>query len=165
MDGFDIDNENHNTTYYQTFAKALRQQYLSDENNTYYISAAPQCPRPDQSIPMGAMVEADFVWVQFYDNPECNLDSDGFQASFAGWSADLASNSTTPGKPRLYIGALSTAGSGYVVGSGLETIVSQARELYTSNFGGVMLWDGTEAMDNVDQYGDSYLVYAKESLQ
>ena len=167
MDGFDIDNENHNTSYYETFASALRQQFASDPTKTYYLSAAPQCPLPDESIPLGAMTQADFVWVQFYNNPSCNLDSDGFQASFAAWSANLSASSTTPGKPRVYIGAgaFEGAGSGYVGGAGLSIPISMARELYVDNLGGIMLWDGSEALANIDGYGVDYLEYAKAALQ
>lgn len=168
IDGFDIDNENHNTTSYTTFATALRQQFSQDTTKTYYLSAAPQCPLPDASIPLGAMTVADFVWVQFYNNPTCNLDnSSGFQSSFAAWSANLSARSTTPGRPRVYIGAAAFdgVGSGYVVGEGLSSQVSLARELYVDNFGGMMLWDGSEGMANVDEYGDDYLGYAKAALQ
>lgn len=55
IDGFDIDNENHDTSYYGTFANALRQQFTQDSSKTYYLSTAPQCPIPDESIPMEAM--------------------------------------------------------------------------------------------------------------
>lgn len=167
VDGFDIDNENHVTSYYDTFASVLRQQFASDSTKTYYLSAAPQCPMPDESIPLGAMTQADFVWVQFYNNPSCNLDSDGFQASFAAWSANLSGSSSTPGKPRVYIGAgaFEAAGSGYVPGAGSSVPISMARELYVDNLGGIMLWDGSEALENVDQYGVDYLEYAKAALQ
>ncbi|KAK5008713.1 hypothetical protein LTR28_003599 [Elasticomyces elasticus] len=166
VDGFDIDNENHDSTFYQTFATALRTQYLNDLSKTYYISAAPQCPRLDASIPLGAMLEADFVWVQFYNNPSCNIDSVGFIDSFAAWASDLTSASASPGFPKLFIGvpAWPGGGSGYVVGSGLETIISGARAQYRTNFGGIMLWDGSAAMMNVDEYQNNYLVYAKGSL-
>ena len=149
VDGFDIDNENHDPTYYEAFALALRNQFGLDPSKTYYLSAAPQCPIPDASIPMDAMIFADFIWVQFYNNPSCNLDSPGFQSSFAAWSANLsAAKIPEPGAPqmRLYMGAgaFEGAGSGYVPGAGLSVPVSSARELYVDNLGGIMLWDGLE---------------------
>ena len=167
IDGFDIDNENHDASYYDTFASALRQQFATDPSKTYYPSATPQCPIPDASIPVGAMSQADFVFVQFYNNPSCNLDSEGFGNSFAAWSANLSAASTVRGRPRVYIGAgaFEGAGSGYVVGSGLSVPVGEARGLETSNLGGIMLWDGSEALGNVDQYGVNYLEYAKAALQ
>jgi chitinase len=165
IDGFDIDNENHNTDHYEAFAIALREQFDTDNSKTYYLSAAPQCPIPDESIPIGALQQADFVWVQFYNNPSCNLDAPGFQQSFKKWSDLLASGTKVRG-PRLYIGAagFEGAGSGYVKDSGLGTRVRTARGLYVENFGGVMLWDGSEAALNVDQYGVEYLSYAKSAL-
>lgn len=165
VDGFDIDNETGNSAYWGTFASALRSYYDTDASKTYYLSAAPQCPMPDASIPLDAMQLADFVWVQFYNNPSCSLESPGFQDSFAAWP-DLLSNGTRSSGPRVYVGAGATesAGSGYVEGSGLGSRVSLARELYTHNLGGIMLWDGSEGLANVDQNGVDYLEYAKAAL-
>lgn len=85
VDGFDLDNENHSTEHYETFATALRERFTTDDSKTYYLSAAPQCPIPDESIPLGALQQADFVWVQFYNNPSCNIDSqDSSRASRPG---------------------------------------------------------------------------------
>jgi len=164
IDGFDLDNESKDPTSYTTFAQALRTLFASDKKKKYYLSAAPQCPRPDVSIPATAMALCDFVFVQFYNNPSCELSSAGFADSFAGWSDELfAANNNT----KLYIGvgASEAAGSGYVDGAGLGHQVSLARQLYTSNLGGVMLWDGVEGLSNVDEYGNDYLVYAKGSLE
>ncbi|KAM0720620.1 hypothetical protein Q7P37_004757 [Cladosporium fusiforme] len=165
IDGFDIDNENHSTDHYEAFATTLREKFTSDPSKTYYLSAAPQCPIPDESIPLGALLQADFVWVQFYNNPSCNIDSVGFQESFREWSKLLSGGGANAG-PRLYIGAagFEGAGSGYVKGSGLGTRVRTARGLYVDNLGGVMLWDGSEGVANVDQDGVDYLEYAKASL-
>jgi chitinase len=165
VDGFDLVNENHSTEHYETFATALRERFTTDDSKTYYLSAAPQCPIPDESIPLGALQQADFVWVQFYNNPSCNIDTPGFRQSFQAWSDLLASGTQVRG-PRLYIGAagFEGAGSGYVKGSGLGTRVRTARGLYVENFGGVMLWDGSEAALNVDQHGVDYLEYAKTAL-
>jgi chitinase len=164
IDGFDLDNESKDPTSYTTFAQTLRTLFDSDKKKQYYLSAAPQCPRPDVSIPVSAMALCDFVFVQFYNNPSCELSSAGFADSFAAWSDDLyAANNQT----KLYIGvgASEAAGSGYVDGAGLGHQVSLARQLYTSNLGGVMLWDGVEGLANVDEYGNDYLVYAKGSLE
>ncbi|KAI4838682.1 glycoside hydrolase, partial [Aureobasidium sp. EXF-8845] len=164
VDGFDLDNESKDPTSYTTFAQALRTLFHSDKTKKYYLSAAPQCPRPDASIPISAMALCDFVFVQFYNNPSCELSSAGFADSFAAWSDDLyAANNQT----KLYIGvgASEAAGSGYVDGAGLGHQVSLARQLYTDNLGGLMLWDGTEGLGNVDEYGNNYLVYAKGSLE
>lgn len=69
VDGFDIDNETGNSQYWGTFAITMREYYTTDTSKTYYLSAAPQCPIPDASMPLDAMQVADFVWVQFYNHP------------------------------------------------------------------------------------------------
>lgn len=59
------DNENKDQTGYVAFVKALRTQFATDKSKQYYISAAPQCPLPDASIPVGAMQLMDFVVSNF----------------------------------------------------------------------------------------------------
>ncbi|KAK4555804.1 hypothetical protein LTR86_007024 [Recurvomyces mirabilis] len=166
VDGFDIDNEDHSAAHYQAFATALRAQFAKDEVKKYYLSAAPQCPIPDESIPMSVMTQADFVWVQFYNNPSCNLNSVGFNSSFEQWSSMLAGSSYGQ-KPRVYIGtgAFAGAGSGYVAGNALRQYVGQATSQGVGNMGGIMLWDGDSALANVDQYERNYLQYAKAALR
>ncbi|KAK5695939.1 hypothetical protein LTR97_008359 [Elasticomyces elasticus] len=166
VDGFDIDNENHNTTFYNTFATALRTHMSQDKSKRYYITAAPQCPIPDESIPLQLMRQADFVWVQFYNNPSCNLNSTGFEASFKAWSKLLA-NGAGKHKPRLYIGggAADPAGSGYVAGQELRRHTNLVKNLRVKNLGGMMLWDGSMGIQNVDKHGHGYLHYAKAAVQ
>ena len=114
---------------------------------------------PDESIPLDAMQLMDLVWVQFYNNPPCNLDGPNFLSSFREWSKNLSKN----GKgPRLYVGAPGCpvpgcSGSAYVRKEGLRKVVQQAKEV--SNFGGLMFWEGSRAKLNGD-----YLKTAKEAL-
>lgn len=92
LDGIDIDNEAPAySTYIPDLVKALRSQFAQDPSKQYYLSAAPQCPRPDQSIPMPQIIpELDYVFVQFYNNPSCNLNAgNGFLDSLRAWSQDL----------------------------------------------------------------------------
>ena len=163
VDGFDVDNEDHSTAFYSTFVSALRKNLDSDSSKTYYISAAPQCPRPDASIPLDAMQTMDFIFVQFYNNGDCNIGQPGFDASFKAWSADLSAN----GKgPRLFIGApgcSSCAGSGYVEPGQVQSVLEGAIGAGVGNLGGVMLWDGPEAMVNTVG-GTDYLTTVKEAL-
>ena len=56
-----LDNEDKDQTGYVAFVKALRTQMATDKSKQYYISAAPQCPLPDASIPVDAMKLMDFV--------------------------------------------------------------------------------------------------------
>ena len=93
------------------------------------------------------MQQADFVWVQFYNNGDCNVGQAGFGASFAAWSADLAA---AGGGPKLFIGAPAWAGdgTGYLPPSQMALVIQEAKAAGTGNFGGVMLWDGAEAQVN-----------------
>lgn len=164
LDGFDVDNEDHSTAHYDMFVSALRTQLDSDSSKKYYISAAPQCPRPDASIPLAAMQSMDFVFVQFYNNGDCNIGQPGFADSFKAWSQDLASGAN--GGPKLYIGApgcSACAGSGYVEPAQLDGVLQSAMAAGVGNFGGVMLWDGPEAMENTDG-GKDYLTTVKAAL-
>jgi len=69
----------------------LRQLLSSDSSKPYYLSAAPQCPRPDASIPVPELLDyVDFFGVQFYNNPACQLNAgQGFLDSLQAWSGDL----------------------------------------------------------------------------
>ena len=61
LDGIDVDNENKDQTGYTAFVSALRQKFGEDSSKDYFISGAPQCPQPDESIPMDAMRQMDYV--------------------------------------------------------------------------------------------------------
>ncbi len=169
IDGFDVDNEDHSTAHYNTFVSALRRTFSGDKTKQYYISGAPQCPRPDASIPLAAMQTMDFVFVQFYNNAAagCDIGQPGFIDSFKAWSGDLSGNSTVAGKgPKLYIGAPACetcAGKGYLDPVNMTSVIKSAMTAGISNFGGVMLWDGSEAKNNTGADGD-YLQVVKSAL-
>ena len=169
IDGFDIDNEDHSTKYYNTFVNALRRTFTDDNSKEYYISGAPQCVRPDASIPLAAMQAMDFVFVQFYNNAAagCDIGQPGFIDSLKAWSGDLSGNSTVAGMgPKLYVGApacADCAGKGYLDPANMTSVIKSAKAAGISNFGGVMLWDGSEAKNNTD--GDcDYIHVVKSAL-
>ena len=170
IDGFDVDNEDHSTKYYNTFVSSLRKTFAGDKTKQYYISGAPQCPRPDASIPLAAMQTMDFVFVQFYNNAMagCDIGQPGFIDSLKAWSNDLSGNSTVAGKsPKLYIGAPACeecAGKGYLDPANMTNVIKSAMKAGISNFGGVMLWDGSEAKNNTGTDGD-YLKVVKSALR
>ena len=133
----------------------------TDTSKTYYISAAPQCVRPDASIPLDAMQSMDFVWVQFYNNAQagCDVGQPGFVDSLKAWSGDLSAKGAGP---KLYIGAPgcpSCAGAGYVDPGTMAGVIKSAQQANVGNLGGVMLWDGPEAKANND-----YLASVKQAL-
>ncbi|KAL9581563.1 MAG: hypothetical protein Q9203_005839 [Teloschistes exilis] len=163
LDGFDIDNEDHSTAFYSTFVSSLRNVMNADSSKKYYISAAPQCPRPDASIPLDAMQQMDYVFVQFYNNGDCNVGQPGFAASLKAWSQDLSANGSGP---KLFIGApgcTACAGSGYLSGDQMAGVIDSAEAAGLPNFGGVMLWDGPESKINVAG-GKDYLSVVKGAM-
>ena len=194
LDGIDIDNENPaNAVHLPVLISSLRQNFANAQGTKpYYLSAAPQCPRPDQSIPLASMqTQIDFVWPQFYNNPSCNLNSDGFISSLQGWASDLMGNQqssfggiSTGGfvdigngvtSPRLLIGApaFANAGSGFVEGVQFEELLAQVKGTNlggrfneTSPLGGFMFWDGAygEESPNADDVGASYMQIVKDVL-
>jgi chitinase len=170
FDGVDIDNENNNPAYYADFVTALRSNYALDTSGRqYYVSSAPQCPYPDASNPQAMLAQCDFVNVQFYNNPWCNIGSNGFLDSVETWS-NFLDNSTYMGAngkgPQLLIGipALNNVGSGYIAAAQLGQYIDGVKGLELPNFGGIMMWDGTEALNNVDAQGNNFLDAAAATL-
>jgi chitinase len=108
----------------------------------------------------------DFVWVQFYNNPQCEIGSAGFNASVKQWSEALAKSAILP---RLFLGAPawpqagSTAYSKIGTPQGIEAVVIGVSQMELNNFGGVMFWDGPEGMLNVED-GKSIIAWAKAGL-
>lgn len=141
----------------------------TDKSRKYYISAAPQCPRPDASIPLDAMQSMDFIFVQFYNNPPCGLGSPGFIESFQAWSKDISGSGRTDAGPKLYIGmpgcpVPGCSGSGYLGGEELKKTMEEVKKVDVQNFAGVMLWEGPLAMKNHAEGGKDYLSVVKALL-
>ncbi|KAH8904131.1 glycoside hydrolase [Coniochaeta sp. PMI_546] len=166
LDGFDIDNETGDGSYYPDFAARLRNLINSQGVKRYYLSAAPACYYPNPGAPLEMLTQMDFVWPQFYGAPSCNIGTGNFPASFAAWSARLDAGN----KPKLFIGgaawANATSNGGYVPPQQLnQTILSSVKAVGKGRFGGVMLWDaayGHTTMDPVT--GLDIIGVAKGSL-
>ncbi|KAH7651535.1 chitinase protein [Dioscorea alata] len=136
LDGIDFDIESGGTQYYDVLAQALSQ--YSQQGNKVYLSAAPQCPYPDQyiSTALGTGV-FDYVWVQFYNNPSCDYSGGASNLinSWNTWTSSVQATSFFVGLPA----APNAAGSGYVPPDQLISAVLPS--INTSNkYGGVMLW-------------------------
>lgn len=163
-----LDNEDKLPAYFDTFASSLRTNYGSDTSKTYYLSSAPQCPFPDASDPLSMLLLCDFVYVQFYNNPPCEIGSSNFSNSIQQWSTALNSSTLNP-KPRLYLGAPAWSAAGNSayehIGSaeGMQAIAKSVEDMRLVNFGGVMFWAGPEAMENT-QGGKDILGWTKAGL-
>lgn len=144
LDGLDIDNESGDPTGYTAFVTAMRSYYASDTSKTYYLTAAPQCPYPDASVPLDVCTQLDYVWVQFYNNDDCNIAQSDFTHAVQQWSAGI-------GDAQLFIGALASGADGdqgYVSSSTLLSSIKSVENMDLPNFGGAMLWEAQLAVKN-----------------
>lgn len=107
------DNENDLPQYFDTLAQTLRSAFTSpNQQKSHYLTSAPQCPFPDASNPTSLLLLCDFVFIQFYNNPSCELGSAGFVPSLTQWSQALSGGSSGGNGPRIYVGAPSFAAAG-----------------------------------------------------
>ncbi|KAH9885779.1 glycoside hydrolase superfamily [Cubamyces lactineus] len=150
LDGIDLDIEGGNTVYFDSFINRIR-QLASGAAKQYYVTAAPQCPYPDAYL--GTVLNAvgfDAVYVQFYNN-WCGLQNYNniWAWDFSSWDTWAKTVAVNP-NVKIYIGAPASstaAGAGYVDSTTLANIALEQRGNYSS-FGGVMLWDASQAYAN-----------------
>jgi hypothetical protein len=98
------------------------------------------------------LLQCDFVWVQFFNNPACQIGAPGFNDSLVSWAKNLNASTLTP-KPRFFVGAPSWSAAaplayeGIIGGpQGMQKVVRGVREVMRKNgigsfLGGVMFWD------------------------
>lgn len=154
VDGFDFDFEA-NVQNTLPFAQQLRKLMDADSSKKRFLTAAPQCPYPDAANKdiLHGPVSIDAVWVQFYNN-FCGLnafqDGNGNKSSFNfdqwdNWASTVSQNKDV--KVMLGVPAnTGAAGSGYVPASQLTPIIQYSKQF--KSFGGVMMWDVTQAYGN-----------------
>lgn len=161
LDGVDLDIESGGGTGYAAFVTQIR-SLASGASKQYYITGAPQCPFPDASL--GSVINAvgfDAIYVQFYNNL-CGLENDGSANDWDFGIWDYWAQNTSPNKDvKVYIGAPASstaAGRGYVDIGNLTGIAKQMHDTFPS-FGGVMLWDASQAYAN-----NNYAAAVKSAL-
>ncbi|KAK4506350.1 hypothetical protein PRZ48_000080 [Zasmidium cellare] len=165
LDGFDIDIEE-KTTNLRPFAFELKALMDADQSKPYYLTAAPQCPYPDVNLspllndPQGS-VPFDALFVQFYNNPACEVDTftpgastqSGF--NFDTWNNWAETQSSNPNvKVFLGVPAGPTGGQGYESGEALKPVIDYCKKF--SHFGGVSAWDASQAYSNAPWLNDQY---------
>lgn len=140
------DNESADSTGYSALATKLRSNFAGDSSKQYYLTAAPQCPFPDASIPLDVCKQLDFVFVQFYNNGECNVAQSGFSEAVDKWSGGI-------GDAQLFIGGLASGSDGdqgYVDSATFASSLKDVQAKGLKNFGGAMLWEAQLAVKNGD---------------
>ncbi|KAE8150118.1 glycoside hydrolase superfamily [Aspergillus avenaceus] len=154
IDGFDFDFES-SVENIAPFANRLRKLSDADTSRKYYLTAAPQCPYPDvagKDILHGS-VSVDAIFVQFYNN-WCGVNS--FEAGqqtqnsfnfeqWDKWAKKVSQNKNA--KVLLGVPANKKAAStGYIPASKLAPVIAYSKSF--ESFGGVMMWDVTQAYGN-----------------
>ncbi|KAB5572767.1 glycoside hydrolase family 18 protein [Coniochaeta sp. 2T2.1] len=154
VDGFDFDFET-STQNMVPFANRLRSNMDAAASKKYYLSAAPQCVYPDAADKemLDGAVSFDFINIQFYNN-WCGVNN--YQPNSAtqnafnfdvwdNWAKTVSKNKAV----KLLLGipaSGSAAGSGYVSGSQLSSVVAYSKKF--TSFGGVMMWDMSQLFAN-----------------
>ncbi|CAD6444962.1 4bffd209-3ffa-4398-819f-306869d0c093 [Sclerotinia trifoliorum] len=155
VDGFDFDIETQGLTNLDVFAQELRSLSDAETSKKYYLTAAPQCPYPDQadkSFLQGA-VSFDAVFVQFYNN-DCGLNKfvkgSSTQSVFNMATWDKWASSTSKNKNvKVFVGipgSSSAATVGYVDQATMTDVINYSKTF--KSFGGVMAWDMVTLIGN-----------------
>lgn len=139
LDGIDFDIELGSNLYWDDLARYLKGYGCCQGRKEVYLTAAPQCPFPDNFL--GAALNTglfDYVWVQFYNNPPCQYtsgNSSDLLSSWDRWTSSIRAGRFFMGLPA----APQAAGSGYIppetLTSEILPVIRRSRE-----YGGVMLW-------------------------
>ncbi|KAF2736165.1 putative class III chitinase [Polyplosphaeria fusca] len=157
VDGFDLDIESpvSNIGLFAKFLRAAMDSYHGQNNRQFYLTAAPQCLFEDAYLKdVYNTVPLDILMVQFYNNDECGITSyvsgDGENQkkfSLANW--DTWAKNTAPKKDiKIFVGVPGNtkAGVGYLSAGELAPVIEFAKNY--SSFGGVMVWDASQAWAN-----------------
>uniref|UniRef100_K4AJY4 chitinase n=4 Tax=Setaria TaxID=4554 RepID=K4AJY4_SETIT len=152
LDGVDFDIEGGNPDHYGALAAYLKSYGNAKGKKKVYLSAAPQCPFPDQWV--GKALDTglfDYVWVQFYNNPPCQYTPGSTANLIDSWNQWTAGINAT----YLFLGlpaAPDAAGSGFIPVDSLKSQVLPAINNSTK-YGGVMLW--SKFYDDQDGYSSA----------
>nr|WMS58914.1 chitinase POCH-7/2021 [Penicillium ochrochloron] len=164
LDGFDFDFEA-TVLHMATFANELRTLMDTDTSKQYFLTAAPQCPYPDQADKdiLNGPVSIDAVFVQFYNN-YCgvnNFDTDATASKYNfeewdNWAKTVSQNKNV--KVLIGVPADTTAAStGYIPAAKLAQVIEYTKKF--ESFGGVMMWDTTQAYAN-----DGFVASVRKAL-
>ncbi|KAJ2786167.1 Chitinase 2 [Coemansia interrupta] len=164
LDGIDLDIEGGSSVGYVRFVQRLRERFIESPGRRYYMTAAPQCPYPDfYSGPILDNAYLDMVFVQFYNN-YCGIDKANWFnfEQWHEWATTISANKDV----RVYLGvpgSPAAASSGYTPFDKLEELVNATRSKFHT-FGGMMVWDVSQADSNVVTEGSTFVELSKRLL-
>ncbi|MED6156220.1 hypothetical protein PIB30_012497 [Stylosanthes scabra] len=137
LDGIDFDIEGGTNQHWDELARYL--SGYSNKGKKVYLSAAPQCPFPDEWLGNALQTGLfDYVWIQFYNNPPCQYSSgdiSNLENAWKQWTTQVPATKIFLGLPA----APEAAGGGFVSPSNLTSEVLPVIKNATK-YGGVMLW-------------------------
>jgi chitinase len=137
LDGVDFDIELGGTKFWSNLATDLK-KLGRNGGKTVLLSAAPQCPFPDEwagdAINTGLF---DYVWVQFYNNKNCQFSAgrEAFMDAWKKWES-VPAGKIFLGLPASAKGAADT---GFIPADELTASVLPLIK-GSPKYGGVMLW-------------------------
>ncbi|XP_023757555.1 hevamine-A [Lactuca sativa] len=150
LDGVDFDIESGDGKHWDDLAKYL--SAYSKRGKKVYLTAAPQCPYPDAWLGTALQTGVfDYVWVQFYNNPQCQYSSGNINRikdSWKQWTSNIPAKKIFLGLPA----ATNAAGSGFISVSDLIRKILPAIK-GSNKYGGVMLW--SRYYDDQSRYSSS----------
>ena len=159
VDGFDLDFEMKvdNVLPFATRLRALMDADRARTGKQWLLTIAPQCPYPDQAnnAMLNNEIYFDAVWVQYYNNV-CGLQSFDSNSStqdtfnFDTWNTWARHVSRNP-SVKIFLGipgAPGAASIGYRSTYELRPIFEYCKQF--PSFGGVMVWDASQAYANVN---------------
>ncbi|KAJ2394928.1 Chitinase 2, partial [Coemansia sp. RSA 2603] len=164
LDGIDLDIEGGSSVGYVRFVQRLRERFIESPGRRFYMTAAPQCPYPDfYSGPILDNAYLDMVFVQFYNN-YCGIDKANWFnfEQWHEWATTISANKDV----RVYLGvpgSPAAANSGYTPFDKLEELVNVTRSKFHT-FGGMMVWDASQADNNVVTDGSTFVELTKRLL-
>lgn len=139
LDGIDFDIEG-GESHYAVLASRLSE--LSRGGRKVYLTAAPQCPFPDNRLDKALQTGLfDYVWIQFYNNPQaqCEYNTNNpqsFKDSWNKWTSSIPARKFFVGLPA----SRAAANNGFVT---TDVLKSQVLPFVQGSpkYGGVMLWN------------------------
>ncbi|KAG4910591.1 hypothetical protein JHK87_056707 [Glycine soja] len=137
LDGIDFDIEDGSGQYYGDLARELD---AYSQQRKVYLAAAPQCPYPDAHLDSAIATGLfDYVWVQFYNNPQCHYTSGNIDNLVSAWNQWTSSEAK-----QVFLGLPASEAAapsgGYIPPDVLISDVLPAIS-GSPKYGGVMIWD------------------------
>ncbi|KAJ6185419.1 Glycoside hydrolase superfamily [Penicillium mononematosum] len=149
LDGFDFDFEA-NVQHMAPFANELRSLMEADKSKQN-STAMPLPDQADKDI-LNGPVYIDAIWVQFYNNfcgvNNFNTDASSSKYNFEEWD-NWAKTVSKNKDVKVIVGVpafTSAASTGYIPASKLAEVIEYTKKF--ESFGGVMMWDATQAYAN-----------------